>query len=222
MFIKGSFFAARRDHLIREFGDFAWLRLENQLRAESSLFRGPIQSSTLVPFDDYVRFQEAWLERFYAGDEREYWKMGATLGRWALERGPYRHLLASSGESGSYGPAAERRRLTRILGRLWRVYSDAGELDVGGADGTFEVEILDVPRWHRSIEYTAMGFAQTAIETATGRKVQVHRLRGAAEGHVGCRYRFELGELLLDDAAVELREHADSDAVTRPARILPR
>ncbi|GEM_PF-4001043 len=202
MEIKGTFFAAQRDTLIREFGDRAWAELEGELHAISPLFCGPVTGATLVPLDDYIRFQEAWLDHFYAGDEREYWHMGAAMAGWALVHGPYRHLLAG----------ARAEAVPRILARLWRAYASEGAMVVAVEDGRIDVEVRSVGAWHLCVEYTAMGFAEKTIELATRSLARPRRIYGEVEGEVegegegegehklGCRYRFDLGRALQPSA----------------------
>ncbi|MCA9699360.1 MAG: hypothetical protein KC431_17680 [Myxococcales bacterium] len=185
---KGSY-ATVRERIVREFGEHEWIRFENDLRKQ---WRDPvgfqrlIASGGRIPFADFVRLQEAWVRRFYGGDERQYWKAGAAVAGWALTRGSYRHLL--------FGGDQSVASLDRIMTRLWRVYTDVGELLVEGEKDRVTLEIRGVPRWHLSFEYGAMGYAEKTIELATGRIARPQRIFGEAERRLGCRYCFELGE----------------------------
>lgn len=186
MYIKGTFYIARKDALIHEHGEVAWAQLDAELRERAAIFRRPITPATMIPLADYVRFQEAWLARFHDGDERAYWKVGASWAGWALTRGPYRHLLAGLERSGE--------QISSVLARLWRVYTDAGELIAEHEGDRLSVEICDLPEWHLSLEYSTMGYVEKTVELALARMARPRRIFGAAEGRVGCHYAFELGE----------------------------
>lgn len=188
MYIKGTFFTARRQAVIREFGEARWAEVEAAVRERSPTFKRLITPASKVEYDDYVVFQETLLDKLYGGDERAYWTMGSASAAWALTEGPYTQLLSS----------AERGvdAVKTALPLLWRVYSDEGSLKVDFANDVFTVEVAGASRWHPSIEYSSMGYGEKTIELALHRAVRSKRVYGAAEGRMGCSYRFELGARL--------------------------
>lgn len=184
MKVKGTFFIARRESLTREFGERAWSELLGDLAGTSGTFARIVTPTSMVPLEEYLRFQEALLSRFYADDVHAYWRVGASTGRWALTEGPYRHLISRTGDLDT--------TLAAILPRLWKVNIDSGELSFRREGDVVLVTIDGVDVWHPALELTTMGRVQVTLELVTQRKVEAICVTGYAQGSIGCVYEFRL------------------------------
>ncbi|NVB39331.1 hypothetical protein G6O69_15920 [Pseudenhygromyxa sp. WMMC2535] len=186
MIIKGTFYAGRRRYVCAHQGQPTWDRFEAELQERLPRFRGLITPTSRVDIDDYIAFQELTIELLYGGDQQAYWKLGYESGRWALTEGPYAHLLA--------GAQRGLTTLQELMVRLWSVYTDQGRYRATRSPEGFEIEVDQLDRWHACIELTIMGYGHGLIELITGAEATPQRIYGAAEGRLGCMYRFELDE----------------------------
>ncbi len=185
MYMKGAFFIARREALVQEFGQAAWDELIAELVHEVPSFGQPFTPTTSVSVHDYIRFQEAWLKRFYAGDERTWFRLGVSAGHWALSQGRYRSLMEIGDIDGT---------LQQVMPRMWSSFTDSGTLRGRREGARIFVEVSGVEVWHLAIELATMGAAQAVLELASQRPVSSTCVVGAKQGMLGCRYEFLLGD----------------------------
>ncbi|MCA9685090.1 MAG: hypothetical protein KC457_23100 [Myxococcales bacterium] len=184
MHIKGTFYAGRRQSITERFGEAAWQRFEAELKQQVPGFARLITPASQVSAADYIAFQELMVRTFYSGNMQVLWTMGYDSAGWALTEGPYARLLS--------GAQRGLSTIESLMKRLWGVYCDEGRFSAFASEGGFELEVDQMKTWHLSIELTSMGYGHKVIELVTEKTAKPKRIHGAAEGRLGCRYRFTL------------------------------
>lgn len=203
MEVKGTFFVGRKQFLVHRFGEPAWTSFLAALAEQDALFRGPILATTMVPVASYLRFQEETIRRFFGGDDRAYWQIGEKAGEWALTEGPYKNYRQNQRDFGEF--------VARSLPQIWSSYFNRGELKTWVADGAVEGQIVNLPVWHVSFEFSVMGFMRRAIELVGFSIKQQQRVLGVSAGDKGIHYRFvlELGRAACAPGGVGLLQSGD-------------
>jgi hypothetical protein len=179
---KGMFFVGRRQYIVSRFGEARWDAFIAQMAKLDPVFARPILATTRVPIASYLRFNEECLRSIFAGDPQSYWIIGEESGAWALTAGPYKHYRENRTEFRTF--------IERSLPQIWSNYFTAGELKTSVEGTSVHAEIVGLPVWHLSFEYSVMGFLRRAIQLA-GFPVQSQvRVRGVSAGHAAIEYRF--------------------------------
>lgn len=181
---KGSFFIGRKTYVCGAFGEARWNQIIAKLAKVDPVFGSHILTTSLLPAESYVLFQETLVRELFRGDEQGYWIMGEKAGEWALTEGPYQVFRGA-------GPA-QLERLVGNLPRIWDAYFTSGRLTSELAKSVVSVEIHDLPLEHVSLELTVMGFGKKAIEMCVGKAVRHERVVGIGAGHGNVHYRFHV------------------------------
>lgn len=182
---KGMFFMGRRHYIVTRFGEARWNAFIEGLAKRDPVFASPILATTRVPISSYLFFNEECLRTMFGNDPKSYWTMGEESGAWALTAGPYKHYRENRTEFRSF--------IERSLPQIWSNYFTAGELRTSVEGSTVFAEIVDLPVWHLSFEYSVMGFLRRAIQLAGFPIASQVRVRGVSSGHSAIEYRFVTG-----------------------------
>jgi hypothetical protein len=181
--VKGSFFIGRKSFVCEAFGEAAWTALVAKLAAKDRAFASPILTTSLLPVESYLLFQETLVGELFRGDDKGYWIIGRKSGEWALTEGPYKALRAAK---------ENIAQLTASLPRLWDAYFTEGVLEARLEDGVVHVRIHSLPVRHISFELTVMAFGERAIELCSGKPPVVEAVRGVKKGDPDIYYRFRI------------------------------
>lgn len=184
MEVKGAAFVGRKDAVIKQFGDSAWAKFIEGYAEKDPYFKNSILSTTSIPADKFLAFEEALITNFYNGDKNTYWKHGEQAAEYSLVNGPYKIYLSSK----DVKMFVEER-----LAAVWRMYYNEGEM-VGKVEGNVaEVFINNVPISHIYFEYTVMGYAHKAIELVGAKIIEIKKVKGPSMGTKDSHYQFILG-----------------------------
>lgn len=179
---KGSFFIGRKNYVCGTYGEARWNDIVAKLAKLDPVFGSHILTTSLLPAETYVLFQETLVRELFHGDEHGYWVMGEKAGEWALTDGPYQVFRGA-------GPT-QLSRLVGNLPRIWEAYFTSGRLTSELQDGVVHVKLHDLPLQHVSLELSVMGFGNKALEMCVGRPVRGERVVGISAGHGNVHYRF--------------------------------
>jgi hypothetical protein len=172
MNIKGTAFLARKKVIVEKFGQEAWDEFLRQQIGHAPFFAAPVMASTNIPIESFLTFQDAMVKRFFNGNTKAYWDMGAASAQWSLTEGPYRTALERR----------DLKALVETLPGLWNNYYDEGRLSASLEGNIVHVHLYDVPVWHVSLELIVMGYFHRALELFTKRKVAWKQVSGGAPG----------------------------------------
>lgn len=179
---KGTFFLGRKHLIISRYGESAWASFIKGLAEREPVFARPVMATTQVPLAAYIRFQEECIASFFNGDINGYWVMGEESGGWALTEGPYKHFRQNTIDLDVF--------VEKNLPRIWSSYFTEGELITYASARHVEGEIVRLPEWHISFEYTVMGFMRRALVLAGAEITSQLRLKGVSMGDKAIHYKF--------------------------------
>lgn len=172
MKMKGTAFLARKKVVTEKFGQPAWDEFIAETAEEVPFLSSPVMATTAIPIEDFIRFQEALVRRFYNGNPKAYWDFGAASAQWSLTEGPYRAALAKS----------DLKALVLTFPGLWSNYYDDGQMVATLSGPIVHVRIVNLPMWHIAFEMMVMGYFARALEMYLGHKVASKRLIGGSPG----------------------------------------
>ncbi len=183
MDVKGTAVVARRTYLVATFGEDAWDTFFDAWRQDEAAFRSGIISVSTVPVAAFLRFNEAVVEHFYAGDVSAHWRFGQASADWALRQGPYQSFLASR----------DTERFLRTSPTLWKAYYSAGSFRCQWDPQRRVVEAyVEVPVRHVHFELNVMGYLTRALELTGVTIAEQHVVEGFTQGDARVHYRLEL------------------------------
>ncbi|RKG84375.1 hypothetical protein [Corallococcus terminator] len=183
MDVKGVAFLARQTLAVQSFGEAAWKGFLAEQAKRDPLFGQPIMPVTRIPADAFLRLNEAFTERFYAGDTKAYWQYGIKSAEYALGQGQLKTMFGKD----------DFRRFALFTPGIWKGYFTEGELTAQLHQNVVELRITGVPRPHVYFELAVMGFAAGGLAYLGGGKEIRHEvLKGFSKGDQEVLYRFNL------------------------------
>jgi hypothetical protein len=183
MKVKGTAFQARKDTVIKTFGEARWKAFFSQLAAREVFWNQHVFASTLIPDDVFLDFQDALVREFYAGDTQAIWVFGAESAEWSLTEGPYRHFLNTRDLSDF---------VTSVIPSLWRAYYTDGRIEAKLVEKSAHVRVKGISTPHLHYELAVMGYIEKAIELIASDKVTTKRHQGFDSEDGEIHYEFVL------------------------------
>lgn len=180
MMVKATTLLSRQSMLVERLGEAAYEQFIVEMAQDLTSFRRPLLPSTQLPVDEFLRFNDALVDRFFNGDRRVYWTFGEQSGEWLSKNGPY----VAQFQRGDF------KRFWSILPAFWKTFYSEGEASVSEDGSNLDVTI-DCPVQHVYFEYSVIGFFKRGLEVL-GAKVRVDRLKGFSSGDFRIQYRFML------------------------------
>ena len=166
---------------MQEFGEERGAEIFAELADVVPYFREPILASTLVPMEQFFRFQDELLRRYYRNDPLQYFHYGEASAEWALVKGPYKRLLQDK----SVARFAEHGVV------LFKTYFDEGAAETTLGDGAIDYRITGVraPYRHPYLEYATIGYFKRGLELLGATQVAHRRLEGFTTGAAEVHYQ---------------------------------
>ncbi len=169
MKVKGMAFLARRDEVVKRYGEERWKTFIREYAQEDPYFEKKILPSSLIPAEHFLPFIDKFVEVFHSGDENAYWEIGREGANWALIEGPYQSIR----KEGSVEKFFEEK-----LHLLWNLYFTEGKVKEAKCENNIcRAVVINVPFRHKYLEYSVMGFVERAMELISGKKVEVKRIK---------------------------------------------
>ncbi len=182
MDVKGVAFIAREQFIRAVFGARIWEELITEVRNKIPFFKDHILPSTLIPVQEFLKFNDKLIEKLYEGDESTYWKFGEKSAEWALTEGPYHKFLDNK----------QLDQFIHTLPAIWNIYFTAGKPQVTVVNqNEFEVMITQVPVAHVYFEYLVLGYTKRGLELAGAKTVDLTAVRGFSKGDKDIHYRIK-------------------------------
>lgn len=184
MDVKGTAFLARKVMLFEEIGEEEYNRFLAEIARKEPIFGQPIVATTLIPIGSFIAFNEAVVERFYAGDPAAYLRFGEKSAEYALLIGPYKRIR----ETNSVSAFVESARF------IYQGYYTAGRAE-GTLDGDdAELKIHGIPAEHRHLyfEYAISAYVRRGIELTGMRAASMSRVLGFSRGDEEIHYRYHI------------------------------
>jgi hypothetical protein len=180
MKVKATMLLSRRAMLIERLTEAVYEQFLVDIGKEIPFFQKTLLPSTQIPVADFLRFNDALVDRFFGADKRIYWTFGEQSSEWLSKNGPYVHQF----KRGDF------KRFWAILPALWKTFYSEGEARVSSHDESLDIEI-DVPVEHVYFEYSILGFVKRGLELL-GARLRVDRVRGFSSGDHLIHYRFTI------------------------------
>lgn len=180
MRIKGTTFKGREAFLREELGDAAWDAFVKEAAKKFAFLRDPVLPITLLPPNDFLRFNDMLIDRFYNGNKQTYFLFGQKSAEWALTVGPYKALFGTG----------DLTQFLMTMPRIWSVYFDDGTLKVKILnDTTCEIEVTGVDVHHVYFEYLVIGYVMGGLHLAGAKHVDKKIVHGFSKGDDEVLYR---------------------------------
>lgn len=181
MEIKGAAFVARKDAIIKQFGEDRWSKFVDGLAEKDEYFKKSILSTAFIPSDKFLMFQEAVVKEFAGGNPQYYWTNGEKSAEFALTEGPYKVYLSSKDI---------RTFVEERIPSIWKMYYNEGETICKVEGNVIDIRIVGVTISHIYFEYTAMAYWKRAIELIGGKIKEIKKLEGPSMGTKDSHYQF--------------------------------
>jgi hypothetical protein len=184
MEVKGVAFIARRALVERLHGLEVFDGIVREVAKKDAVFRTPILATTRIPFDAFLRLNQALVDKLYAGEPKANFKLGELSAEWAFN-GPYKHIVTDKNVD-EFAASAPN---------LYRNYFDEGEAKATRDGDEIHLELLGIPapcRCHY-IEYGIMGYFRRGLEMVTGATPKMTALQGFSKGDPIVHYAFVIG-----------------------------
>nr|AYM52848.1 hypothetical protein [Myxococcaceae bacterium MCy9487] len=182
MEVKGVAFLARQTLAVRAFGDAAWKGFLAEQAKRDPIFTQQVMPVTRLPADAFLRFNDAFTQRFYGGDPKAYWQYGIKSAEYALGQGQLKAMFGKD----------DFRRFALFTPGIWKGYFTEGELTAQLHDNVVELHITGVPQPHIYFEYAVMGFAAGGLTYLSGKEIHHEVIKGFSKGDTEVVYRFTL------------------------------
>ena len=184
MFVKGTAYLARREMLIRELGEERWTAFFEEYLRENPGLDGHVLATAQIPVLEFIRLNDAVIDRFYGGDPETYLRFGEASANWALTEGPYSKLRI----------ARDSTAFIERQTQLFRLYYTEGEssASLDGDEVDYRIRAIPEPYRHVYLEYSPVGYLRRGLDL-TGRKVlSTDCLKGFSRGDSEVHYRLRL------------------------------
>jgi serine/threonine protein kinase len=180
MKVKATQLLSRRSMLVERLTEPVYEQFLVDIAKEVPFFQKTLLPSTQIPVADFLRFNDALIERFFNGDRRIYWTFGEQSGEWLSKNGPYVNQF----KRGDF------KRFWAILPAFWKTFYSEGETHVSGDGKQLDI-VIDSPVEHVYFEYSVLGFVKRGLEVL-GARVRVDRIKGFSSGDREIHYRFTI------------------------------
>ena len=183
MEVKGVAFIARRKLLTTTHGEEKFKELMRELAAQEPYFKEyeNILSTSLIPAEKFIAFNDFLLKKLYDNNPQVYWMMGEKSAEYALVEGPFKSLIKEKDLE---------RVLTKSIPILWDMYYTAGRLDLEYTPGIFSVRILELPINHYYFEFVVMAYCKKVLELCGARDITYDKLKTIDRGDKEINYVF--------------------------------
>lgn len=181
MEVKGAAFVARKDALIKQFGDNAWNSFINDLGEQDKYFQSLILSTTPIPAEKFLKFQDLVVKIFYNNDQKAHWINGEASAEYSLIYGPYRMYLSSN----DVLVFAEEK-----LPTIWKMYYSEGDMSTKVTGNLIDIIVKNIPIQHVYFEYTTMAYCKRAIELVGTKILEIKKIKGPSIGTNDIHYQF--------------------------------
>ncbi|MGE5329537.1 MAG: hypothetical protein ACM3KR_08525 [Deltaproteobacteria bacterium] len=185
MQVKGIAFIARRDGLIKKYGQETWDKFIAKVAQKIPYFSGSILSTTLIPLDDFLKLQDEIVREFYNGNINVFWEMGAQSAQFSLTEGPYKPYLASGNVADFVS--------TKLPLVFKAYYIDCGRFEAKVEGNKCIIKGLDLPAAHLYFEYTVVGYFRRAVELVGAKVLQLNKIKSITSGDKTFEYEAVLG-----------------------------
>jgi hypothetical protein len=184
MTVKGTAFLARMRTLASKASPAEIEALIKQVAQEHGVFSQPVLASTLIPVVQWIAFNDAAIERFYAGVVRTYWRFGEESAEFALS-GPYKNLVQDR----------DVEAYAQAVSTAWKVYYSRGRAEGVWQGDVFRYSIEDVPVHHVYFEYTACGWVKRGLELIGAQVLRSRAVQAYSLGDSRVEYHFHCGRI---------------------------
>jgi len=185
MEVKGSAFVARKALIEKDHGAARFEEILQKVARTEPALRQPILATTRIPFDAFLRFNDAVVTELYDGDDQSYFRFGEGSAIWALTSGPYKHLVTNKSVADFAASAPN----------IYRTYFSEGEArsEVHGDVVTLRLFGIELRYHHVYVEYAIMGYFKKGLELVSGKKVRMTAERGFSKRDTDVLYHFAVG-----------------------------
>ncbi len=182
MEVKGVAFVARKNALIKQFGEKKFAELMKEVAEKEEYFKDPfINQATLIPIEKFLLFNDMMVNKFYGGDAKIYWKMGEKSAEFSLIEGPFKVFIQNK--------SIEDACKTSIP-NVWKVYYNEGRVETKFEKGMVNIRILDVPILHSYFEYALMGYYVKLLELVGAKSIKYDAIKTVEKGDTEIEYVF--------------------------------
>lgn len=179
MFVKGTAVLARREAVVRAFGEKRW---DAFVATQDPTFRR-VLATDRIDAHKYLQLQEAMVRQFFGNDPNALFTIGEKSAEWALREGPYQSFVTGKNVA---------RFAESVMPAAWRAYYSEGNVVANVQDQTVHVRIRDLPVMHPHFELAAMGWFKRALEIVSGKSVRAQPVTRAAPGATEIYYRLAI------------------------------
>jgi hypothetical protein len=181
MKVKGVALLARKNVVIREFGERAWEELWQDMADRYPCFRRPVLATSAVPVDEFLALHDELVRRFYKDVKNAYGTLGEQSARWAVTEGPYKSFVADKDFAG-FAEFFPRTWGTYFLETTSRCTTHLRD------DSVVDFRAVDLPKWHPYFEYFIVGYFKGALELICANPILTRQLQGGS----GTSYHYEI------------------------------
>lgn len=183
MDVKGTAFVARRAFLVAAFGEDAWREFFEAWLEANPEFPADVIPVSVLRVEDFLRFNEAVVDRFYEGDASTHWRFGEASAEWALREGPYKSFFQSHNTVD----------FLRTTPSLWKAYYSEGSFRAEFDPASSMVDAyIEVPIPHLHFELNVMGYLHRGLQLTGAMVVGYEAVKGFSKGDESIHYRFRL------------------------------
>ena len=188
MLVKGIAFQARKDLLIRELGEAKWNIFLAEYTKENPGFSKLILSVTDIDVLEFIKFNDAIIDRFYGGDKTVYFRFGEMSAEWALSKGPYRETRF----------AKDYRKFVDSQTSMFRMYYSEGNARTK-LNGDVAEYWSHVPEPYRHVyfEYAPIGYFRTGLRLTGVKVLDTQCVKGFSKGDDEIHYRLPLDAIYV-------------------------
>ncbi len=181
MFIKGTAFRALRDLMIQELGEEKWNTFFEEYSKENSDFSSPIYPITDIDVLEFIKLNDAIIDRFYKGDKKTYFRFGEKSAKWVLREGPYQKLRI----------AKDYRAFIERAGVVYGLYYSESKAEAKYSEDVLDYWIRGVPNPYRNVyvEYTTIGFFRGGVQLTGCQVLDTQCIKGFSKGDDEVHYR---------------------------------
>jgi hypothetical protein len=183
MFVKGTAYIARKNLLMRELGEDQWNTFLQAYLKENPSFPRSILTVTNIDVLEFIKLNDAVIDRFYRGDKKTYFRFGEMSAEWALREGPYKKMRI----------AKDYRGFVEGQASVFRMYYSEGNAKSIMSEGVVEYwSRVPKPYRHVYLEYTPIGYLRRGLELTGCRVMHTECVKGFSKGDDEIHYRLPL------------------------------
>ena len=133
---------------------------------------------------EFIKLNDAVIDRFYGGDKKTYFRFGEMSAEWALREGPYKELRI----------AKDYQACMKQTTGIYSLYYSEGKAEAKVGKEVLDYWIRGVSRPYRNVylEYTPAGYVRRGLQLTGCQVLDTQCVKGFSKGDDEVHYRFPL------------------------------